>query len=74
MVIQKSRRRSGPLYRRCGSEVISYVPEVVTWELRLAGRHFTLLRIVQKAVYIIDQGGVRREKLSLRLRFGHNRG
>ncbi len=70
MVIHKSRRRGAPIYRRCGSEVISYVPEVVTWELRFTGRRFALLSVVQKAVYIIDQGGVRRARLSLRLRLG----
>jgi len=71
MVIRKSRRRGGPIYRRCGSEVISYVPEVVTWELRLTVRRIALLRVVQKAVYIIDQRGVRRARIGVRIRFGH---
>jgi hypothetical protein len=70
MVIHKSRRRGAPIHRRCGSEVISYVPEVVSWELRLAGGRLALLRVVQRAVYIIDQDGVRCVKLSLHLRLG----
>jgi hypothetical protein len=73
MGIRSKRRRGGPLYRRCGSQVISYVPERVVWELRLPGMKRAPLRLIEKAVYVIDEAGVRRVRQGLAVRLGRVR-
>ncbi len=67
MAIRVFRRRGGPQYRRCGSEVVSFVPETVVWELRLLGR--AMFRVVEKVVFVIDRAGVRRVRHRLMLKF-----
>lgn len=73
MRIYKSKWRGRPVYRWCGQEVISYVAERVTWEIRLARTRVALLRVVQRAVYVIDGRGVRRATLGTRVEAGHKR-
>ncbi len=77
MAIRVFRRRGGPQYRRCGSEIVSFVPELVVWELRIPGTRRAALRFVEKAVYVIDQKGVRRIRhrllLKLARKSGHHR-
>ena len=69
MNIRTARKRGGPIYRRCGSQVVSFVPETVVWELRLPGSRRAMLRVIEKAVYVIDRAGVRRVHHRLMLRF-----
>lgn len=68
MGIRSTRRRGAPVYRQCGSQVISYVPEQVVWELRLPGRSRAILRVIERAVYVIDDAGVRRVRRGFALR------
>ena len=68
MAIYKTRKRGGPIYKRSlGGDVISLVPERAVWELRLPGGR-RIVRVVEKAVYVIDASGVRRKRLRLGVR------
>jgi hypothetical protein len=73
MDIRSERRRGRPIYRQCGSQVISYIPERVVWELHLPGMKRATLRLIERAVYVIDEAGVRRVRQGLAVRLGRVR-
>lgn len=73
MNIRTTRKRGGPIYGRCGNQTVSFVPEMIVREICLPGRKRALLRFIEKAVYVIDERGVRRLRHRLMMRY-KNRG